>query len=453
MIFMLALMAGLVAAPLAAQPSPPGSGKAPLPAAFRRSGSPTLDSLVQEALARNPRLEMTRRRLDAARARIGPAGSLSDPVLTAGVRNLPPLHPGDAEPMNSLAVGLRQSLPFPGKRRLRKLAATWDGEAAESQVRAVSREVIRDVRTAYFRLWYVGRALDVVKKHLTILRGIAETSESRYRVGSAGQEDVLKARVEIGRLTEEAAALTEHRRAVLATLNALLDRSPETPVEAAELPGEISDLIPDSAAPVSFDSPEAGSRLSASPLPTVEALLRQTLDRDPEARRLAAEVESETARRKLAEKAHLPDFDVSLTYGRRQDRNDLLSLLVSVPIPVNRSGRQDAWVAERTALLQAAEDEYRSYRSRVRGHIAQLRALLERDRTRLVILIRSVIPQSRASLDAAAAGFQTGRTDFITLLTIQSSLFQYELSAYQAMSDLAANLAELKRLAGEDILS
>src|SRR5687767_12645163 len=48
-----------------------------------------LDSLVARALEVSPRLRASRARVEAAEARVAPAGARPDPMLMAGIQNFP----------------------------------------------------------------------------------------------------------------------------------------------------------------------------------------------------------------------------------------------------------------------------------------------------------------------------------------------------------------------------
>lgn len=66
--------------------------------------------------------------------------------------------------------------------------------------------------------------------------------------------------------------------------------------------------------------------------------------------------------------------------------------------------------------------------------------------------MKAILPQGRAALTSATAGYQVGRVEFLTLLDAQAMLFNYELTYFRVLSDFAKTLAELKRVVGEEIL-
>ncbi|MDQ3388439.1 MAG: TolC family protein, partial [Gemmatimonadota bacterium] len=88
----------------------------------------------------------------------------------------------------------------------------------------------------------------------------------------------------------------------------------------------------------------------------------------------------------------------------------------------------------------------------LRADVARLYAEMERARAQLALFKKSIIPQGRASLASATAGFQVGRVDFLTLLENQTTLYSYETAYFQLLTDFAQRLAELERVAGKEIL-
>lgn len=424
-----------------------------LPPAPANAQTSAVDSLVALALAASPLIHVAERRVDAARARVAPAGALPDPVLSAGIMNLPVSDPGFDDFMTMNTVGLGQRLPYPGKLGLARQAAEHELRAAEARVELARREVEAGVRKAYYALAFFDRSVEVLERNQALLVDFIAVTESRYGVGTGGQQDILKARVEAARLAEEAVALVEARRARLARLNALLDRPGETPVEAARVPQRIARAaVPADPGRIRFTSDALGARAADSPLPPLEVLQERAIRATPEVRAHEADIAAEAARVELARKAHLPDFDVSVQYGQRFDRTDMASVMVSVPLPVNRGGRQDQQVAEAESELAAMQAGHHAMINRIQADVAEAYADLERDRAQLALFARSIIPQGRAALESATAAFQVGRSEFLTLLENQSTLYDYEIAYFRALTAFASSLAELERTVGAEVL-
>src|SRR5439155_20653345 len=104
------------------------------------------------------------------------------------------------DPMTMRMVGVGQTIPYPGKLSLRRRAAEREVEAAEAALDAARRQVTRDVKDACYELAFLDQALGIVERNSAVLANLIKVSEARYAVGTAAQQDVLKARVEATRL-------------------------------------------------------------------------------------------------------------------------------------------------------------------------------------------------------------------------------------------------------------
>jgi outer membrane protein, heavy metal efflux system len=432
-------------------------------AVVRAEGS-ELDSLISRAIAVSPTIMAARHRADAARARVGPAGARPDLMLMAGIQNqplgreAPSTSTHDAaiagsDPMTMRMLGVSQTIPYPGKLALRTRVAEREVDVATAAVEDARLNVVRDVRTAYYELAYLDQALRLTQQNQGVLASIVRVTESQYAVGSGMQQDLLKARLAITQLAQSANTLREQRQAQLAALNALLDRASDMPVDSAPMPERIARAaVPDSADRIRFASNVFGSPAADSPLPPLAALQAMAVANNAMLRGHEARIAAQTTRVALAQMATRPDVDLSLQYGQRSGLTDMVSAVVSVPIPIQHRRNQDEDLAAARAELAALEAEHHSTVNELQARIAKLYADLERERTQLALEVKAILPQGRATLAATTASYQAGKTDILTLLDSQSALFAYETSYYRAQSDFAETLAELESVVGKELL-
>lgn len=427
----------------------------------------SLDALIARAASANPSLEAARDRVTAAAARVGPAGAWADPMLMAGILNLPlasetgasagghgstgPAIPGD--PMTMKMIGVTQTIPYPGKLSLRRQAAEREVDAATANLDASRLAITRDVRTAFFELAYIDRALAIVERNRSVLADVIQVTEAHYASGTGGQQDVLKARVEAARLGETASTLLEERRATSAELNATLNRDDTTSIPSAVIPERIVQAaIPTDPNSVRFAAQTLGARTVDSPLPPLAELQDLAVRQNPTLRENEANIAAQAIRVELARKGSRPDFDVSLQYGQRNQRPDMITAEVSIPLPIHKGARQDQELAEARAQLSAMESDRRAKINSVRAQVARLVGQLERGRTQLAIYAKAILPQGGAAATATLASYQSGKTDLLTVLDNENTLFTYETEYYRSLSDFAKNLAELERVVGSEIL-
>lgn len=431
------------------------------------AASSELEVLVRLSVAVNPAVQAARRRVDATRARVQPAGLPPDPSLMAGIVNLPlgrmpstvsahgtPTSSNGPDEMTMRMIGISQTLPYPGKLSLRREAARREVDAARASLDAATRQVIRDVKDAYYELAFIDQALSIVDRNRDVLASFVRVTETRYSVGVAGQQDVLKANVEATRLAETAVTLTEQRRAAIARLNALLARPTNTPVDHPVIPTSVARAaVPQAASDIRFTSAALGARAADSPLPPLAELQETAIRESPEIREHEAMIAAQAARLQLARKEVLPDFDLSLQYGQRAGGlPDMVTALVSAPLPVFKGRKQNQLVTEANAGLAALQAGRAAKVNQIQAEVARLVSELERSRAQLGLYVKALLPQARASLTSATGSYQVSRVDFLTVLDNQATVFNYETEYFRVLSDFAKNLAELERIVGKEII-
>ncbi|MBA3646420.1 MAG: TolC family protein [Gemmatimonadaceae bacterium] len=458
----------LVAIPVVADAQYPNPQSATTRARdLRMEGGATLASLLALADSVNPAVVAARSRVGAARARVRPASAWDDPTVMAGILNLP-LGSMNAAPDNAMSggarrlpgddmtmkmVGIQQRIPYPGKLSARRQIAEREADIAVAQLDGMRRTTARDIKKAYFELAYLDRAIELVARNQTLLNDIVRVTEAQYASGVVGQQDVLKARLEASRSGETASALIEERLSMLAELNALVDRDSGTPIFSPGVPQRLVDAaIAADPSRISFASQKLGARTAGSPLPSLRFLEELAVRNNSGLREMAAKITAQAARVSLAEKAFKPDFDVSLQYGQRDQRPDMVSAVVSIPIPIHKRSRQDQLVTEARLELAALEAEHKSEANRVRAEVARLVSDVERSRTQLALYRKAFLPQGEAAVSSALADYRSAKGNLLSVLGNQATLFAFETANYRALSDFAKSMADLEAIVGTEVL-
>jgi outer membrane protein, heavy metal efflux system len=417
----------------------------------QQPGPATLPALLSEARAVNPEIRAARRMADAAEARIPQAGALPDPMLSVGVMNLPAatLDPRDEMmTMGSLQVG--QRLSAPGTRGARETIARRFHAAAVRQAEEVELDVVTRLKSAYYEALFIDRALDVLTRNRALLVDFAEVARARFAVGRAPQQDVLRAQTEITRLDEQLAGLQGRRTAAVAEINAILQRPALAP---------LAPVYPDAVRTLALAAPTRAAFTAAAldgglgdGFPSLIELQRQAVEERP---MLGAQVHRIEAARegvRLAERERFPDVEVMLGYGTRWGHPDLLSASVSVPLPVFAARKQRQAVVEAAHELAADEFRYQQLVAEIQADVAARYAALVRTREQILLLGDGVIPQARAAIESAAAAYQGGRVEFMSLLDAQATLFRNEIELARQLSDFGRDLAALERAVGRALI-
>jgi outer membrane protein TolC len=357
-----------------------------------------VESLVAEALARNPDLTNVRERHAAARRRPDQAAALPNPQLALGYTNdgwRPSLGGRD---MTTLALVASQTLPAPGKRGLRVAVALAEAEQAGQAVARAERGLRADVQRAVLALQEAQALLVLVREQSELWRETESVARARYAVGQGAQQDVLRAQVELTRARQfelEQEFALEFGRAEMARL---LGRG-ESP---AGLPPPLPDI-----APWSEREPAVLARLE---------------DTSPELSAGRQALAAEQARLALAQRAGRPDVTVQAGYMHRGGLDAMWQAGLSLDWPVRRRPRAEA-VAEAEARTRAARAQLESLRQnlRLRTH-ARLLTLHNLEQV-TALYERGIVAQDRLTVEAAVASYQAGKVPFVAVLEALATLY------------------------------
>ncbi len=421
-----------------------------------RPSDPTrqLDSLMALARRESPAVLAAEARMRAARAKVGPAGAFADPLLMAGVVNLPLGSPGFRDEMAMKMIGVEQTVPFPGKRNLRRAVAGHEVEMAEAELDRVRQEAARDVAGAYLELALADTLERLAQRQHLLLLTLARTAQASYAAGRGGQEEPLRIQTELVRLSGEVTALHAERVRALARMNALLGRDAGVPIEVAGYPRRLQRAAgTETATQVRFADTTLGAPAAASPLTSADTLRRIVADSSPMILAHLAELAAQGARADLTAREASPDPTLSLQYGQRDGHTDMVSAGVRFPIPLWGARQQRRRAGAERATLEALEHEHHRMAAEFEAEVLDLTYTAELHRTRLALYQVGVVPRARAAAEAALAGYRTSRTSFQGVLDTYTALYRDEAEAVRLLTQFGKVVVALEALAGREVVS
>lgn len=396
-----------------------------------------VDTAVEIALQDNPGLAQMRARADAVAAIPSQVGTLADPMLSFNAMSLPiDSFALSQEPMTQLQVGVSQAVPFPGKLALREAAAENEAQAARSSVEELRLTLIRDVKSVWWSVHYLDRALAIVDQNQELLRQFVEIANTKYEVGQGLQQDVLLAQVELSKLLDLQLQLRGVRGNEVARLNALLDRPIGSPVV---LPGEID--------------------VDLSPVPAEGELYAAAQLSRPLLAEQGARIEAARSRQQLAERDLYPDFQLGATYGIRSGsdamgngRPDFASFMLAMSVPVFAERKQRRAIDQRAAELQQQVYALQDQLARVRQEIAAARTDYERARAQADLFHGGIIPQAQQTVASMLAGYQVNKVDFLNLVRAQITLYNYQMQYWKSVTETRQARARLAAAVGAETI-
>ena len=401
------------------------------PARDVEPGSPlSLAKLVQEATERNPEILAARRTVEAKRARIPQAGAWADPTVSLSYAGnvVPPFTVMRGDPSSNRQVTAEQMIPYPGKTHLRTEIAARDADAETLAYEAVTRRVAAEVKQAYFDLVFVDRSLAILQKDREALAGFEKVTEIRYSVGKAAQQDILRAQLEITRLSQREAMLTQQRRTLEAQMNSLRNVAIDSPVGAPA-------VVQPSAFVYTQDQLQEAAQANYPVLKQRRTMVDEG--------RLSVD---------LARKEERPDFSVGYAYMQRDGLPDMYGITLTTSLPVFHHRKQDKAIAEAAANLESARELQANELTVLRYTVQQDFLEIQATEQLLKLYSQGIAPQSSLTLESSISSYETGGVDFLNVISNFQAVIDAELDYHMQVTNHEKALARLEEVTGLNLL-
>jgi len=410
------------------------TAQGPTPATDYYADNGQLAEYVDTALTHHPALQEALARYRAALQKAPQVASLPDPMLnfTQFVRSVETR----VGPQVNI-VNLSQKFPWFGKLDLEGQIALKQAVADYQQYRALERELIAQVKATYYELLYVERALRITSEEQSLLDHYEKLAQSRYASGEGLQQGVIKIQTELTKLVDRTKLLTLQRESVIAQLNTLMDRAPESPVAVAD----------------------------TAELPRVSLNLDELYDlgelHRPELKASMARIDKSERAVALQKKNYWPDVTVGAGFINVQGREDAagialpppdngknaLNFSVGINIPIWRD-KYRAGVVEAAENLIASRKDFANVRNNIELSIRDQMLRLETLQEQIGLYRDVLIPQAEESLKSTESAYETGQVKALDLLDSERLLLSSRLMQERYRIDYLKALSALERAVG-----
>jgi outer membrane protein TolC len=395
-------------------------------------GKAVLSELIQEALNQNPQIKAARNEWEASLKVIPQAKSLPDPMLSyAYFGQSVETRLGPQRNKFSLS----QKFPFFGKLSLKGEIAQSAASIFEEHHNLVKEDITLKVKKAYFSLFWFDNALRITNEEKEVLQRLAKIAQRKYETGKGNQQDVLKAHLEISRVTDKILLLKQGKKGIIAGLNSLLNRPPDSFL------GEIEE----------FEVPELKVEL--------KELYATAREFRPELRKARIFIKKNEKSLKLAKKNFFPDFKIMFDYidigagtttNEKDGRNSWMAS-IGINIPIWR-GKLRASEAEATIKIEASQEGYKNIENKTLSRVNELFFEVKTASEQVNLYKYSLIPQAEQSLKASEVGYLAGKVDFLNLLDSERMLLRIKTGYFKSVADLGKSLAQLERVVGKNLV-
>lgn len=377
---------------------------------------------IDEALARNPNLAAARAQVEEARAGVVTAAAFADPTFVADVAGQSHILNPSSATGNDQGFGV--TIPFPGKRGLRRDVATASLRAAEYNVTLLRQQVASQAAQSYDAILVALRHREDLQQSKQLASDFVEKTKARFLGGTVARVDVVKAETDLAQSENDLFANERAIATARASLNRILGRSGGAPLETTdtlEVPGSIA---------------------------AIEALEKVAESSRPEIASLLAQQEGAKTATKLAHEFWLPDVNLSVTRNAPDGSPATFTSAIGFGVPIF------FWQHQRGEVAAAVHHE-----EELTANLADIRAQVSLDvqtaytnsstALRQAVFIRDhLLPQAREVYRVASVSYGLGGSSALDLLDAKRTLLSAESQYVDALGAANDALAALELAVG-----
>ncbi|RQS16350.1 TolC family protein [Burkholderia sp. Bp9002] len=375
----------------------------------------TLDAALQSATDRSASMEAAQASVRASSEAAVKAGRLPDPMLKAGIDNLPVNGPQrftvGQDFMTMRRIGIEQEWVSGDKRRLRA-ALAGERVGRERAGYLVQLATVRQqTASAWLNAVYAKKALALQQALLDHMTHELAATQASYRGARARAADVVQARAMLAQAQDQLLKAQQTYR------TALIGLSRWTAVPVADVAGE---------------PPAAESYVSSLPPDELRAA-------QPTLAAAADDIAVAEADAAVADSERSLNWTWEIGYQQRGGAySNMVSVGVTIPLPLDRKNRQNRDVAEKTELATRARLLYEDTLRQVQADIRTQSATLASGRERIAQLSTTLLPAADQRVQLANAAYRAGTGSLADTFAARRA----QLEAQQQVLDLRRDVSQ-----------
>lgn len=381
----------------------------------------TLDAALQSATDHSASMQAAQASVRASSEAAVKAGQLPDPMLKAGIDNLP-VNGGQRftvgqDFMTMRRIGIEQEWVSGDKRRLRSALANEQVGRERAGYLVQLASVRQQTATAWLNAVYAKQALALQQALLDHMNHEFDATKASYRGAKASAADVVQARAMLAQTQDQ----WLKARQVYQT--ALIALSRWTAVPASDVTGTPP-------APESFVSSLPPDELRVSQ----PALITAADD--------IAVAEADTA---VANSERRPNWTWEVAYQQRGGAySNMVSVGVTIPLPLDRRNHQNRDVAEKAELATKARLMYEDTLRQVQADIRTQSETLRSGRERIANLSASLLPAADQRVQLANAAYRAGTGSLADTFAARRAQLDAQLQVLDLRRDVSQTWAQLE---------
>jgi outer membrane protein TolC len=371
----------------------------------------TLDDYFKIAAENNPGLQAMHKEYEAALQKVPQVSTLPDPTFSLGYFISPVetrVGPQQAK------FSLTQMFPWFGTLKAQGNVAALMAEAKFQNFIDARNRLYFQVASAYYPLYELKDFVRIEQENISILESYKTIATQKFKNGTGTMVDVLRVDIMLKDAQTNLSILRDKEKPLLTTLNKLLNRSENEPVQ-------ISDTLK---SVILLDNYRKDSLIVAN----------------PKLKALDLKLQASQAAEIVAQKQGLPKLGIGLDYVLVGERTDIsmpdngknvLMPMVSISIPIFRA-KYNASVKE----SQLMQESYTLQKQEVTNTLFSEYEMVwfqVQQQLQLISLYQQQIQTSQQSLNLLFTSFGNSGKEFEEVLRMQQQLLKYQKMSATAL--------------------
>lgn len=381
----------------------------------------TLDEAFRLALKASPSTKAADASVDASREAAAKSDQLPDPTLKVGLDNLPVTGKDKfsttADFMTMRRIGIEQQWVSADKRAARKERAQRAVEMEEGDALANVAKVREETGKAWIGVFFAQRSLTLYRSIEKEMADDLGAQQAAHRGAKATASDVLQAQI----------IRTQAQDAI---------RKAELDLTSARIALTRWTFVP--AMSVADSMPPLTSHVPGLPVADLEKYHPMVLT----ARRAENLADADVA---VAVRDRKPDWTFEAGFSQRGGQySNMVSVGLSIPLPINRAQRQDRDIAEKSALKTKAQLQYEDALREMQAEIQTLSSTLTSLRERAAQLQSQLLPPASEQVALATAAYRAGTGSLTAVFNARRTLLEKQLQVTDLEKEAALTWARLE---------
>jgi outer membrane protein TolC len=389
-------------------------------AALAEESAVTLDAALQSATDRNTTIQAAQASVNASLQAAVRAAQLPNPVLAAGIDNLPVNGPqGFTIGQNELTmrrIGIAQEWVSSDKRQLRSDLANQMVDRERSGYLGQFVNVREQTAMAWLNAAYAKQAVFLQQALVDHMVHELTATQASYRGARASAADVVQAQLMLAQTQDD---LLKARQAFQTALIVL----------SRWTAGVVTD--------VAGDPPEPRSIVASLPPDQLRVV-------QPALVTASADIRVADADTAVASSNRSPNWSWNLSYLQGGGHASFVSVGVSIPLPINRKNVEDRDVLEKGELATKARLIYEDTQRQVQADIETLSATLASGRERIANLKQTLLPAAAQRVGLAMAAYSTGSGALADTFAAKRAQLEAQLQVLTLQREVSLSWAQLE---------